>query len=307
MIVIKDNFKTKLEDPTYIALGNFDGLHLGHMHLINKTVELAKADNAKSMICTFENHPLSVINKEICPKLIMDNDTKINLLESTGIDIVDLINFNNEFMKTTPEQFIKNMVNLYNVKGIVVGFNYRFGYKNLGDVEMLKTYSTILGYRLYVAEAISVNQEIVSSSKIRHLITEGDITKANELLGRTHSIIGDVIKGKQFGRTIGFPTVNLNYNKKYIIPKGGVYYTIIEYNNYLHKAITNIGYNPTVEGGKLSVETHILNFDKQIYGEEVKINFVNRIRDEFKFNTIERLKEQLSKDKKYAFDQKIEK
>jgi riboflavin kinase/FMN adenylyltransferase len=305
MIVIKDNFKTKLKYPTYIALGNFDGLHLGHMHLINKTVELAKDNFAKSMICTFENHPLSIINKEICPKLIMDNDTKINLLGSTGIDIVDLINFNKNFMKTTPEQFIKNMVNFYNVKGIVVGFNYRFGYKNLGDVEMLETYSDILGYRLYVAEAISVNQEIVSSSKIRHLITEGDITKASELLGRPHSIIGDVIKGKQFGRTIGFPTVNLNYNKKYIIPKGGVYYTIIEYNNNLYKAITNIGYNPTVEGGKLSVETHILNFDKQIYGEAVKINFVNRIRDEFKFNTIERLKEQLSKDEKYAFEQKI--
>jgi riboflavin kinase/FMN adenylyltransferase len=305
MIVIKDNFKTKLKYPTYIALGNFDGLHLGHMHLINKTVELAKDNHAKSMICTFENHPLSVINKEICPKLIMDNDTKINLLGSTGIDIVDLINFNKSFMKTTPEQFIKNMVNFYNVKGIVVGFNYRFGYKNLGDVEMLETYSSILGYRIYVAEAISVNHEIVSSSKIRHLITEGDIAKANELLGRMHSIIGDVIKGKQFGRTIGFPTVNLNYNKKYIIPKGGVYYTIIEYNNILHKAITNIGYNPTVEGGKLSVETHILDFDKQIYGEAVKINFVNRIRDEFKFNTIERLKEQLSKDKKYAFEQKI--
>ncbi|MBK5242818.1 bifunctional riboflavin kinase/FAD synthetase [Clostridium sp.] len=307
MMVIEDNFKTKLKYPTYIALGNFDGLHLGHMHLINKTVKLSKDNNTKSMICTFKNHPLSVINKDICPKLLMNNDSKINILENIGIDIVGLINFNKEFMKTTPEQFIKNMVNFYNAKGIVVGFNYRFGYKNLGDVEMLKTYSNILGYELYVCEAISINNEIVSSSKIRHLITEGDITKANELLGRSHSIIGDVIKGKQFGRTIGFPTVNLNYNKKYIIPKGGVYYTLVDYNNDVHKAITNIGYNPTVEGGKLSVETHILNFDKQIYGEVVKINFISRIRDEVKFNTIGKLKQQLSKDKEYALKQKIEK
>ncbi|MBW9170887.1 bifunctional riboflavin kinase/FAD synthetase [Clostridium estertheticum] len=306
MLIIEDNFKTNLEYQTFIALGSFDGLHLGHMHLINKTVELSKANNAKSMICTFKNHPLSVINKEICPKLIMDNDTKIKLLEDTGIDIVNLANFDKDFMKITPEEFIRNMVKCYNVKGIIVGFNYRFGYKNLGDVEMLKAYSTILGYNLYVCDAISVNDEIVSSSKIRHLIAEGNIVKANELLGRPHTIIGKVITGKQLGRTIGFPTVNLNYNKEYILPKGGVYYTIIEYDNYLYKAITNIGYNPTVEGGKLSVETHILDFNKQIYSEIVKINFINRIRDEVKFNTVEELKQQLVKDKEYAYNQKIE-
>jgi riboflavin kinase/FMN adenylyltransferase len=304
MLIIKDNFKTKLEYPTYIALGNFDGLHLGHMQLINKTVELSKENYAKSMVCTFENHPLSIINPEISPKLIMDNDTKIKLLENVGIDIVNLVNFDKEFMKTTPEEFIKSMVNFYNVKGIVVGFNYRFGYKNLGDVEMLEAYSNILGYKLYVCEAVSTNSEIVSSSKIRHLISEGNVTKANELLGRCHTTIGEVIKGKQLGRTIGFPTVNLDYNRQYILPKGGVYYTVVEYDNVMYKAITNIGYNPTVEGGKLSVETHILNFDKQIYGEVIKINFVCRIRDEIKFNTIDKLKAQLLKDKDYAFNQK---
>lgn len=305
MLIIKDNFKTKLKYPTYIALGSFDGLHLGHMYLINKTVELSKENNAKSMICTFKNHPLSVINQDISPKLIMDNDTKINLLEKTGIDIVNLVNFDKDFMKITPEEFIENMVKFYNAKGIIVGFNYRYGYKNLGDIEMLQKYSRILGYKLYVCEAISINNEIVSSSKIRHLIDDGNITKANELLGRPHTIIGEVIKGKQFGRTIGFPTINLNYNKKYILPKGGVYFTVVEYDNHFYKAITNIGYNPTVVGHKLSVETFILNFDKQIYGKVVKINFVNRIRDEVKFNTIDELKKQLLKDKEYAFEQKI--
>ena len=307
MLIIKDNFKTKLEDPTYIALGSFDGLHLGHMHLINRTIELARENNAKSMICTFENHPLSVINKEICPKLIMDNDTKLSLLENTGIDIVNLAKFDKEFMNIAPEDFIKNMVKCYNAKGIVIGFNYRFGYKNLGDVEMLQKYSTILGYKLYVCEAISTNQEVISSSKIRHLIDEGNIIKANELLGRPHTITGKVVKGKQFGRTIGFPTVNLNYNKEFILPKGGVYYTVVEYENHLYRAITNIGYNPTVEGGKLSVETHILNFDKQVYSEMIKINFINRIRDEVKFNTVDELMQQLVKDKEYAYMQKLEK
>jgi len=307
MLVIEDNFKTKLEYPTYIALGSFDGLHLGHMSLINRTVELSKENNAKSMICTFKNHPLSVINKEICPKLIMNNETKMNLLEDTGIDIVNLVNFDKDFMKIIPEEFIKNMVKFYNAKGIVVGFNYRFGYKNLGDVEMLKACSTELGYKVYVCEAIGMNEEIISSSKIRHLIADGNIAKANELLGRPHTTTGKVINGKQLGRTIGFPTVNLDYNKEYSLPKGGVYYTILEYDNHLYKAITNIGYNPTVEGGKLSVETHILNFDKQIYGEVVKIHYINRIRDEVKFKNIEELKQQLLKDKDYAFKQKLEK
>jgi riboflavin kinase/FMN adenylyltransferase len=237
----------------------------------------------------------------------MDNDTKINLLKDTGIDVVNLVNFNKEFMKITPELFIRNMVDFYNAKGIIVGFNFRFGYKNLGDVDMLRAYSTILGYKLYVCEAISVNEEIVSSSKIRHLIAEGNVIKANELLGRPHATIGKVIKGKQLGRTIGFPTVNLDYDKKYILPKGGVYYTVVEYYNKTYKAITNIGYNPTVEGGKLSVETYILDFDKQIYGEKIKINYINRIRDEVKFNTIDKLKQQLIKDKEYAFKQEIEK
>ena len=235
----------------------------------------------------------------------MDNDTKLKLLESNGIDIVNLVNFDKEFMKITPEEFIRNMVNFYNIKGIIVGFNYRFGYKNLGDVEMLQRYSSILGYKLYVCEAVSTNHEIVSSSKIRHLIAEGNVAKARLLLGRPLTTSGEVIKGKQLGRTIGFPTVNLNYNKGYILPKGGVYYTTVEYDNLLYKAITNIGYNPTVKGGKLSVETYILDFDKQIYYEVIKINFISRMRDEINFDTIDELKKQLEEDRKYAFTQSI--
>ena len=305
MLIIKDNFKTKLEFPTYIALGSFDGLHLGHMSLIDRTVQLAKENNAKSMVYVFQNHPLTVINPEISPKLIMSNNTKIKLLEDSGIDIVNLVSFDKDFMKITPEEFIKNMVNFYNAKGIIIGFNYRFGYKNLGDVQMLQRYSRVLGYKLYVCEAVSKNHELVSSSKIRHLIAEGDVVKARLLLGRPIAATGEVIKGKQLGRTIGFPTVNLNYNKGYILPKGGVYFTTIEYDNIIYKAITNIGYNPTVESGKLSVETYILGFDKQIYDEVIKINFIKRIRDEVKFDSIEQLKKQLEEDRKYAYNQKI--
>lgn len=138
MLIYEDNFKTTLKEKTYIALGSFDGLHVGHMSLINKTIELAKENNAKSMVFTFKNHPLTIINKDMAPKLIIDNKVKSELLEKCGIDIVNYVNFDNEFMKISPEDFIKNMVECYNAKGIIVGFNYRFGYKNLGDIELLK-------------------------------------------------------------------------------------------------------------------------------------------------------------------------
>lgn len=300
MLIYEDNFNTKLIDKTYIALGSFDGLHLGHMSLINKTLELAKLNSAKSMVFTFKNHPLTVINEEMAPRLIISNDVKSRLLQNIGIDILNFAEFNIKFMKISAEDFIYNIIKYYNAKGIVVGFNYRFGYKNLGDVELLYNLSKKLNFEVHVVKPVKIDEEIISSSKIRHLISEGDITKANYFLDRPFMLEGKVIKGKQLGRTIQFPTINLDYDKKFVLPRGGVYYTIVEYNNKQYKGITNIGYNPTVNDKKLSIETHILNFEKEIYGESVKVYFHKRIRDEKKFDSIEYLTEQLKKDKSYA-------
>ncbi len=300
MLIYEDNFNTKLIDKTYIALGSFDGLHLGHMSLINKTLELAKLNSAKSMVFTFKNHPLTVINEEIAPRLIISNDVKSRLLQNIGIDILNFAEFNIKFMKISAEDFIYNIIKYYNAKGIVVGFNYRFGYKNLGDVELLYNLSKKLNFEVHVVKPVKINEEIISSSKIRHLISEGDITKANYFLDKPFMLEGKVIKGKQLGRTIQFPTINLDYDKKFVLPRGGVYYTIVEYNNKQYKGITNIGYNPTVNDKKLSIETHILNFEKEIYGESVRVYFHKRIRDEKKFDSIEYLTEQLKKDKSYA-------
>ncbi|MGY0372069.1 bifunctional riboflavin kinase/FAD synthetase [Clostridium sp. JNZ J1-5] len=303
MIVYEDNFKINLEDKTYIALGSFDGLHLGHMSLINKTIELAAKDNAKSMIFTFKNHPRTIINEEMAPKLIISNNVKTKLLEDIGIDILNYAEFNEEFMKITPEEFISNMLKHYNAKGFIVGFNYRFGYKNLGDVELLEKLGKKLGFIVHILNPVKVNGEIISSSKIRHLISEGDITKANYFLTRPFMLEGKVIKGKQLGRKISFPTINLDYDKKFILPRGGVYFTIVEYDNKKYKGITNIGYNPTVKDKKLSIETHILDFNKDVYGETMRIYFYKRIRDEKKFESIEQLACQLAKDKDYAKNQ----
>lgn len=307
MIVIEDNFKKHLQHNTYIALGSFDGLHLGHMGLIEKTIKLARKNNAKSMVFTFKNHPLMTVNPDIAPKLLMDNKTKIDVLENTGLDIINMVNFDKEFMKIYPEDFVIHLVNDYGAKGLIVGFNYRFGYKNLGDVELLKKMSKIHGFSLHIIDPVKYKDQIVSSSIIRSSITDdGDMEKANKLLTRPFMMQGIVVHGKHLGRKLGFPTVNLDYDKKFLIPRGGVYYTIVEYNEKFFKGITNVGYNPTTEDNKLSIETHILDFDEDVYNKNIKVYFIERMRDEIRFNTLAELADQLKEDKVYASKQKLE-
>lgn len=305
MLVIRDNFCENFNESTIVALGSFDGVHKGHIELIKKTKELASKNNIKSMVFTFENHPLSTINYEIMPRLLQSTEEKIKTLESLGIDILNLCQFNNDFMELSPEEFIRKLVTHYKVKGIVVGFNYRFGYKNLGDVELLIEFSKKLDFELHIVSPITMDGEIISSTKIRALIAQGEVKKANELLTRPYYVHGKVIKGKQLGRTLGFPTINLDYDKKFALPLGGVYYTIVEYTDKFYKGITNIGYNPTVNGNKLSVETHIIDFEEVIYDKEVKVFFIERIRNEKCFNSLEELQTQLNKDKLYAKNKEI--
>jgi riboflavin kinase/FMN adenylyltransferase len=308
MIVLEDNFNSKLDYKTYIALGSFDGLHLGHMGLINKTLQLSRSSNLKSMIYTFKNHPLTVINKDRVPKLLMDNETKIELLEGLGVDIVNLVNFNSEYMKISPEEFIVNMVEYYNLQGLIVGFNYRFGYKNAGDIQLLKEYSEKLGFELHVIDSVTYEDEIVSSSRIRSLIASGNIQKANEMLISPYMLSGRVIRGKQLGRKIGFPTVNLRYDKSFLLPGTGVYYTTVRYCGITYKGITSVGFNPTVEPDNetISIETYILNFSKEIYDENIMVYFINKIRDEVEFDSIELLVEQIKIDKAYAEARNLE-
>jgi riboflavin kinase/FMN adenylyltransferase len=306
MVVIEDSFKQHFDVSTYIALGSFDGLHLGHMSLVNKTIKLAEKHKAKSMIFTFKDHPLRTINPELAPKLIMDNNSKIDVLKGLGVDIINMVEFNMNLMKMSPEHFITNIIKCYRAKGLIVGFNYKFGYKNHGDVELLNMMSKKYGFNLHIIEPVKYKSQIVSSSYIRSIISdEGDFKKVNKLLTRPFMVEGTVNKGKQLGRTLGFPTVNLDYNKRFVLPRGGVYYTEVKYKDRIYKGITNVGYNPTTKDNKLNIETHILDFNKDIYGEDIKVYFMERMRDEKRFNSLEELVEQLKKDKVYAVKQKI--
>lgn len=303
MIVMEDKFNIVLPYKTYVALGNFDGLHIGHMELINKTIEHAKKNNVKSMVYTFKNHPLSIINRSLAPKIILDNNTKIQYLNEIGIDLVNLVPFDYEYMNIEPRKFIELLINHYNINGITVGFNFKFGKKNSGNVKLLKELSIEMGFELNIIDPIKIDEDIVSSTYIRNLISNGYIEKANKLLYSELSLSGKVIEGKKFGNKMGFPTANIEFDQSIIIPKAGVYYTKVQYKNKFYKGITNIGYSPTVDGKNFTIETHILDFQENIYGKDIKISFISRIRDEIKFNNIYELMEQLNKDKNFAYKQ----
>lgn len=307
MLLMEDNFKCTLKQNTYIALGSFDGLHKGHLYLIKQTLKLAEKNKGKSMIFTFKNHPLTVINKDINPKLITSNDTKIKIFKKLGLDIVNLAIFNSDFMKISPESFIVYLIKHYNAAGLIVGFNYKFGYNNLGNIELLKSLSNKYNFDLRIVPPIKFEKDIISSSRIRSCIESGQIRKANLMLTRPYALEGIVINGKKLGRKIGFPTINLKYDNKFVIPKKGVYHTIVKYNNKYYNSITNVGINPTVDGKKMHIETHILNFNSYIYNTKLKVYFLDFIRDEIKFNNIEELKIQIQKDKDFVTKQAVEK
>lgn len=305
MEVIDDIVKLNKEKPNYIALGSFDGLHLGHLSLLKKTVELAKENNGLSMVFTYKNHPKTLVNPWKVPKLLMDTETKLECLKEENIDIVILKEFTKEFMEIPPEKFIDILCENYNIKGIVVGFNFKFGHKNLGDIKLLEKLKEKYGYKLYIINPYTYKDNIVSSSIIRENIQKGNVKEASIMLSRPYQIKGKVIHGKKLGRTIGFPTANLEIDLKYVIPKKGVYYTNVEYNRKIYKGITSVGNNPTVNGQELTIETFILDFKEEIYGEEIKIFFIELIRDEIKFNSLDELMEAIKKDEEFAINKEI--
>lgn len=305
MIVIDDIIMNNKENSNYVALGSFDGLHYGHRSLVRKTVQVAREKDGKSMVFTYKNHPKTIVKPDSVPKLIMDLDTKLEYLEEENVDIVVLRSFTKEFMSMEAEEFIRLLCEEYNVKGIVVGFNFRFGHKNLGNTELLKNLQNKYGYELYIVDPYTYKGEAISSTRVRNCILEGDVKEATNMLSKPYLIKGKVIHGKHLGRTIGVPTANLEFDDKMVIPSKGVYYTNVKYNDKIFKGLTSVGNNPTVNGKQLTIETFILNFDKMIYGEEIKVYFAERIRGEIKFDSVDKLVQQIKKDEDFVKDKEI--
>ncbi|PRR82579.1 bifunctional riboflavin kinase/FAD synthetase [Clostridium vincentii] len=302
--MLNENNKT-FNKMNYIALGSFDGLHRGHLSLVKKTVSLAIENNGKSIVYTFRNHPRSLLKSGNTFKLLLDNSSKSEILHEENVDLVFFEEFNENFMKLSPEEFIEYLCDKFDVRGIVVGFNYKFGYKNVGNVELLKTFSNKYNYEVYVVETCTYLEEVVSSTRIRENLLKGDIELANEMLTRPYFIKGKVVHGKQLGRKLGFPTANVKYEENIVLPEQGVYYTNIIWNNNIYKSITSIGNNPTVEGSEITLESFMLDFDKDIYNDEIKVNFIKRFRDNVKFNSLDELIIQLNKDKLMAEKEKF--
>lgn len=301
-IIQVENFEEKKYN-TSIALGNFDGVHIGHRDLIKSMIEDSRELNLKSSVLLFENHTKSVLRGQ-APQLLTNNKQRIRLLKYLGVDILYKTNFNSSIRELSPEQFIRNiLIDKLNVKAITVGYNYRFGYKAMADIKVLKSIGERYGIKITIIEPIMLEEEIVSSTKIRDYLEKGFIQKANSMLGRNYTITGKVVQGKNIGNKLGFPTANIELKDRFLVPKSGVYYTKTKIMDKTYLSVTSIGKNPTFNEVEVKIETHILDFNENIYGKDIEIELIKYLRKEIKFDNLDDLKNQIKLDIKTVLDQ----
>lgn len=274
-----------------IALGYFDGVHIGHRAVIKSAVDFAKKNNTKSAVITFSDHPYCYF-KGVCPKYILTREEREKRIASLGIDYLYELNFE-DFAHLTAKEYLNNiLINYFHPISISTGWNHNFGKNKSGNVNFLEEQAKNYNYKYFKIPPQKINNEIISSTKIRKLLSEGNIEKANLMLGQNFSIEGEIVKGNQIGRTIGFRTANLVYPPELIELPYGVYAVDTTYG----KGIANFGIRPTLNGSHTSLEAHILNFEKDIYGEIINVNFNKMIRTEKKFPSLDALKKQINLD-----------
>jgi len=297
MILITDLSKIdKKFSGSIITLGNFDGLHLGHQELIRKIILRAEETGGLSMVVTFRPHPLKILAPEKCPPLISIYEEKIQLLEKLGIDVLVKIPFTLDFSAMEPRDFVKNiLVDLLGAKEIFVGYNYRFGKGRKGNILMLRDLGNELGFIVREVEQVSLNGEVISSTRIRQLLINGEVEHAARLLGRPYALCGIVVKGDGRGRGLGFPTANI-VSRHSIIPSDGVYAVRLFVRDKYYDGIVNIGMRPTFDAKSMAIEVHIFDFNEDIYGEELTVYFAGKIRDERKFGSAVALINQINAD-----------
>ena len=290
MEILTNNFNAL--PNTVIALGKFDALHIGHMKIIDEMKRVSEKNSLKSVIFTFDN---------ISESFIVSKKEKEKILEKSGIDYLFYQTFNKKFKDTSAEDFFNEiLLKKFNAKYVVSGDDWHFGKNKCGDVHLLEKMCQDKNIGFSVIKRLETDGETVSSSLIRKYISKGNIKKANTLLGRRLSVEAAVIYGKQLGGKIGFPTVNFAAEKGRILPANGVYASYVYYGAKRYLGMTNVGDNPTVDKNiDVRIETHIFDFNKNVYGEKMKIEFLDKIRDEIKFNEVDELICQLKKDKKY--------
>lgn len=286
-----------------VTQGTFDGVHIAHKVILNRLKQIARQKNGETVVMTFEPHPRMVLFPDDHGlKLLHTLDEKIAALEAEGIDHLLILPFTREFSRLSSVQFIRDIiVNRIGTKVLVIGYNHRFGKNREGSFEHLKEYSGLYGFEVEEIPEQDIDEVSVSSTRIRKALDEGEVKLAARYLQRPYYITGTVIKGKQLGRTIGFPTANIAVNQAYKqIPADGVYAVKVFINSRTIYGMLNIGVRPTVDGLTHTIEVHLFDFNEDIYGQTITIHFVDKLRNEMKFSGLEALTNQLEKDKLHA-------
>jgi len=291
-----NEIKKPLSNPV-LTIGNFDGVHKGHLALFDRVKERAKAIGGQSIVMTFEPHPLKVMRPANGPQLITHTGQKLELIEKAGIDIIVCVSFDRDFAAIPAREFVNNiLVQKIGIKEIVVGYDYTFGHNREGDINLLREIGNDFGFVVHLVGPIEIDHTLVSSTSIRRLVQEGRLEEARVLLGRDFEVQGTVVKGQnRGGRLLGFPTANLNPHGE-LLPKRGVYAVKLLIDDVFYKGVTNVGYNPTFGDTGLTVETHVLDYSGELMGKTIKVHFIKRLRDEKTFKTLEELSEQIAQD-----------
>lgn len=298
-----DAIAAPFNDPC-VTIGNFDGVHLGHQMLFGKVVERARALRGTGVAITFEPHPLRVLRPDGGLKLISTYDQKVELIGKAGIDLLLVLPFTREFAATPAETFVDEvMLGRLGMKELVVGYDYAFGRGRQGDIAFLREQGRLKGFPVMVVEPFYVEEMLVSSTRIRELVGEGRMRDVKKLLGRWYQMHGEVRQGqRRGGPVVGFPTANLHLAEEDLCPRHGVYVTQVVCEGQCYGGVLNIGYNPTFGGRTLSAETHIFNFNRDIYGKHIKINLLRFLRGECKFSGPAELAEQIREDIRQAHE-----
>jgi len=300
MKVFRDLSEYNEDVQTVVTIGNFDGVHLGHQKILDKVYELSRQYSFQSAVFTFEPHPMKFFGADIA--MLLTSRQKVKLLEKAGIDYLFELTFGDNFAKMAPEIFIREiLVKKLKARFIVVGYDYKFGYRRKGDFRLLEFLSSTYGYTPFKIDRVEIEGKVVSSTNIRKLIKEGNIVLANKMLGRSFSLEGIVGTGSKIGRLLGYPTANINVENE-ILPKTGVYASRIIVDGVKYNSVTNIGVRPTLDYDTedVRVEVFIFDFHDDLYGKHVELELIDYLREEKKFESFDALKEAIAYDCKKA-------
>ncbi len=298
MLVEEELAKLASKQDTLLTIGVFDGVHLGHQHLISKLIAQARGQNLLAGVLTFRQHPQELLSPQTKLPFLTDLTERINLLKKEGVDIIIPLSFTTELARLSAREFVVLLQKYLKMRGLVIGPDFALGKGREGDTNALRKLGQEMNFSVTVIPPLKINGEVVSSTVIRKTLADGNMNKVQKLAGHPFSLYGQVVTGTGRGASLGFPTANLNIKPAQALPPDGVYASWAYIDGKAYQSLTNIGKNPTFGGGERTVEAYIVDYQGDLYGHELKIDIIERLRDEKRFNTAEELKKQMAQDVK---------